>query len=207
MARLGLSWVGHSSVGVKTRNAPLNSDQFDLIAAQKRAFSCNTSDLYLSVDFLRDHYTLLRTPLTDSPHRHLMEALKQGDKEKVLSSEYVQRSRAGTLDPRGRKKVFAGELDRAFQQCMASISEGSYVPIRVVNCDNQWHIADGKHRAALSAIETGTINCIDITRVYLDSYYRMMFRKMKQRPHLFESHISFFESIYRSASSADNVPG
>ena len=201
LSRLGLSWVGHSRVGIKTRNAQLNSDHFEIFAAKQAVFSCTTDQLNFSVNHLHDRHTMLGTPIAESPHCQMMQLLQDGNTVAACNSEYVQRMRTGPLDPRGRTNVCIDELIVALEKCDQSMEEKSYRPIGLIKCDEQWFVADGERRAALCCNRLEKVNCVDITPVYLDRYYRRIYGRMCDRPELFKKHISFFQAFYEAFAS------
>ena len=107
--------------------------------------------LFLSIDYLRDKYTLLDCNIKDSPHYGLMKALLEGDS--ISETDYIKRARKGTLDSR----FLSGYVDEDyyrenFYRRKNQIESGDQTPIKVFKVNDRYYIKDGKHRAALCSL-------------------------------------------------------
>ena len=161
-------------------------------------FLADAEDLLIGFDGLKDKYTLLGKPITDSPHMQFVELLKNN--QKILDSEYMHRLQSGTLDLRQRKKISASKMKEFytyFYRNSADIDNGSNKPIRVVCIGEKLYIADGKHRAAMCGLENKAVKCIDATKLIYDSFYMWIIRKMKTREKDYRIHLSFYDEALR----------
>lgn len=125
----------------------------------KKSEECVLSpdELYLGIDFLNDNYTLLDTPIKESPHYELMEALHSGDDGR--NTEYTARMLKGALDE--RYEILAYYLDeKYFRNCFsAKISDIHEKSVTVYRKNGRFYIHDGKHRAALCALLGANVKC------------------------------------------------
>lgn len=122
-------------------------------------FDISPSKLFLSVDYLKDNYTLLDCCLIDSPHYGFVSAINSG--QKIQRTEYYQRFIKGYLDGRHCQRTrdvsyFFNKNEKAKQD----ISCGSYKPVSVYFWKGRYYICDGKHRAALCAYLNKDVRCV-----------------------------------------------
>lgn len=152
--------------------------------------------LYMCMDRLKDPYTLLYANIMDSPHFELMQILRDGGD--VMRSSYVQRFIKGTLDPRSPARVdhrHVQYLQKTFEKKRDAIRAGTYTPVKIIVVSGQYFVGDGRHTAALCALENIAPKCIDISPVVYDTYNWWCYRKMLKAPDHYKKHIKFFEAI------------
>lgn len=116
------------------------------------------TNILLSIDYLKDTYTLLGCRVQDSPHYKLMETLDK--KEDIQKTEYMLRFRNGTLDARypHHVKDFSFFYDK-YNTMKKKLEENAVDPIVVFKVGDDYYIKDGKHRAALCAYFKKPIMC------------------------------------------------
>jgi hypothetical protein len=193
--RWSVSILYHQTVGIKCLNQLITSDLFEAYAV--RAIPEIAGDeLLIGFDGLSDEYTLLNTPISESPHLSLMMALENG--ESLNASEYVRRTRAGILDFRAAHEagpLFLETVMDRFQSIRKKVEEGQHKPIKVLRIDRSMYIADGKHRAAICRMLGIRPMVIDVTPVLFDSFFWWVRRKMLEKPERFRTHLNFFERL------------
>lgn len=146
--------------------------------------SCMLSpgELYLGVDFLKDEYTLIDVPITESPHYGLMSALSAGKDGR--DTQYVMRMLTGALDE--RYEIVAFYLDcnyfrNCFEKRINSLNKDDCAQVTVYRRNGRYYIHDGKHRAALCALLGTNVKCkiIDFDTVCGDFNPRKLERLKK----------------------------
>ena len=181
-ARLGVSAVFHTPVGVKAIN-PIFESRLWLDAAYERApRNVALDQLRLGLDALNDSWTLGDTGLVDSPHVSLMEAFLAGTP--LASTSYVERLRCGTLDwrrPRLVSRGFLSYMQRRFNEQRHALRVG-LAPLFGSSTERSTYILDGKHRAALAVVLGKPIRCEEVPNSFHDSYFGLLRRRMAERP-------------------------
>lgn len=115
--------------------------------------------LRLGPDFLKDKYTLLDTPVVNSPHAELM-SLLYNDKE-VADSEYINRYYHGYLDwRRGIKTINPSRFNNKYNTIVDSVLSDNYEPVKIYQIGDSYYVYDGKHRAALCAVLGKDVKCV-----------------------------------------------
>lgn len=182
-----------TKVGVKTLNAAsFRSDQ-----GQEESGECYYSkgfDLFLGPDFLKDEYTLLDCPLSESPHLGFVKCLSYGKSPK--STDYIKRFYAGTLDGRVGHRTISNfsvfvEKNKSHRE---EILAGKVAPVKVYEWKGRKYIQDGKHRAALCVLLNKEIpyELID-GKLLFGGVTACMMRVAAEKKHEYSKHILFFE--------------
>jgi len=148
--------VFETQVGVKYRFIRFDSNRFSEHIIQTVPFlsaSISFSDLVMPPDLLKNAYTQCTQPVTQSAHYKLIEEICT--ETLTSNSEYIARSKMGTLDARLPTNP---SLETLIHKCQTSQSElfgGKLMEIFVIKVMLEdrpaYVIADGKHRAALVA--------------------------------------------------------
>lgn len=157
MFRIVSSKVGYKLINVgmfRTNAICLTNNRNN----NEKTIEVRPSDLFLSIDFLKDEYTLLGCNLINSPHYGFMEALSKG--EDIKKTDYIKRYIKGTLD--GRYPHTASNIPffcEKFETMKKKVESGDIAPISVYKVGEKYYIKDGKHRAALCAYYNKPIMC------------------------------------------------
>lgn len=118
------------------------------------------NQLFLGPDFLKDQYSLLDRSIYQSPHYDFVRAQKNGND--LMSTEYIKRYIAGTLDwRRGTYKptdyIF---FHNQYETITTAIHDGVCPPVITYQMSERYYIFDGKHRAAICAMLDVPVNTI-----------------------------------------------
>lgn len=148
--------VFQTTVGVKYHFIRFDSNRFSEYVIQTIPFvtaDISFSDLVMPPDLLQNRYTLCGQSVTRSPHYRLIEEICMG--VLTLDSEYIMRSKTGTLDARLPTNPTLEFLIHKCQTRQAEMFSGKTMTIFVTKVTLRdklaYVIADGKHRAALAA--------------------------------------------------------
>ena len=193
--RLDISVLYESAAGIKCLNN-ISVNSLHRYLASGGIQSLPAEHLYMCMDRLKDPYTLLYANILDSPHFELMQVLRDGGD--VMRSAYIQRLIRGTLDPRSPIRVdrrYIQSLRNTFENKMNAIRDGTYKPVEVIVVSGQYFIGDGRHTAALCALEKISPKCIDISPVVYDTFNWWCYRKMLKDRDSYKKHMQFFESV------------
>lgn len=119
----------------------------------------NPADVYLSFDGLKNQYTLIDKPISESPHVELIRLINMG--EDISACDYVKRETNGFLDH--RDKEFISEKIINYHLEKNKMCDISRQPI-VYKLDNKYYVLDGKHRFA-SAFLSGeeSVKCKEVS--------------------------------------------
>lgn len=193
--RLDVTVLYESEAGIKCLNSiSVNGLQKYLSSSDPQ--SLPVEGLYMCMDRLKDPYTLLYANVLDSPHFELMQILRDGGD--VMRSAYIQRLIRGTLDPRSPIRVdhrYIQSLRNTFEDKINAIRDGTYAPVQIIRVSGQYFIGDGRHTAALCALENISPKCIDISPVVYDTFNWWCYRKMLKNRDSYKKHMRFFESV------------
>lgn len=193
--RLDVSVLYESKAGIKCLNN-ISVNNMHRCLSSKGPQSLPAESLYMCMDRLKDPYTLLYANILDSPHFELMQILRDGGD--VMRSAYIQRLIRGTLDPRSPIRVdhrYIQSLRNTFEKKINAIRDGTYKPVEVIVVSGQYFIGDGRHTAALCALENISPKCIDISPVVYDTFNWWCYRKMLKNRDSYKKHMRFFESV------------
>jgi hypothetical protein len=197
--RFDISVLYESDAGIKCLNNISSHPQHRYCSSGDIQF-LPAANLYMCMDRLKDSYTLLYANILDSPHFELMQILRDGGD--VMHSAYMQRLVRGTLDPRFPIRVdhrYIQYLRDTFENKINSIRAGTYTPVKIIVVSGQYFIGDGRHTAALCALENITPKCVDISPVIYDTYNWWCYRKMLKNRDSYQKHMRFFESVMASS--------
>lgn len=120
----------------------------------------SADSLFLGPDYLKDKYTLLNCPISQSPHYGFIKTIMEnGD---MASTDYIQRFVSGKLDwRRGSKKPRDfNYFKKMFSRSLGEIQSGDYSPIIIYSLGGKYYIYDGKHRAALCSLLGVPVKCM-----------------------------------------------
>jgi len=151
-----INHIFKTNVGVKgitgisqPRTTPISNETFIL----------ESNELYLGVDYLKDRYTLLGCNLLDSPHYNFLRAIR--DNEDLLKTDYLIRFEKGTLDGRRgmpkQKKI--NKYIEKYKIRQSELERNQLAPVLVYKIAGSYYIYDGKHRAALCALNDKPVVC------------------------------------------------
>lgn len=184
--------VFSTRVGIKTLN--ITSFRKDLEEESGECYYSNGMDLFLGPDFLKDKYTLLDCPLTDSPHLGFVKYLSHGSNPD--STDYIKRYYTGTLDGRiGHCSIsnfsFFVEKNKSRTE---EILNDCIEPVKVYEWKGKKYIQDGKHRAALCLLLNKKVpyRLID-GKLLFGGITSCMIRVAAKKGHEYSKHILFFE--------------
>ena len=152
------------------------------------------TDLYLDPDYLIDDCTLLDRAVTESPHFDLMKTILL--EKDILSTEYANRFISGTLDgrlPGYISKEYELLMHSYFNKRIDEIQKDVYTPVLIYKRRGKYYIKDGKHRAALCAVEGKKVQCIQCEFIgQADGNIRKRCIIMDKKKHLFTKTLDFF---------------
>lgn len=149
------------------------------------------NSLYLGPDYLKDEYTLLNTPIIDSPHFYFVKAINEG--LDLFDTDYIQRYMKGTLDWRRgkRKPQNIGHFKEDCAQSKIKIENDNYEPVLAYFQNNHYYIYDGKHRAAMCAYMGKPVLCkIVSSEIANIGVWHYMFSLLENKKE-FSKHINF----------------
>lgn len=196
--KLFVSVLYENKVGIKCFNQIISSDMFDyFITGNSQIIS--TDNLYFLFDGLKDHYTLIDTPLLESPHFDLVKSIITG--KDIRTTEYVYRRENGTLDFRQSARIknnYIHSLQQKFNEKVKLIESGEYDPIKIVSISGKYYIADGKHTAATCALLGTSPECVDITPVLFDSFFWWVHQKMLNSKGDYKKHMQWFKNAKKA---------
>lgn len=148
--------VFETEVGVKYRNGSFNSKQFSELVESEGFLSdykIQFSDLILTPDLLLNRHTFGVSEIAKSPHFRLMQEIVSDTLSET--SEYVELSRSGRLDPRSPCAVEIDRLIKTYAERKEELKQVGFFAIHVlkvvIDGEVKYIILDGKHRAAMLA--------------------------------------------------------
>lgn len=156
--------------------------------------------LRLGPDYLKDIYTLLDTPLVDSPHAELMSLLYNG--KECDNSEYIKRYYYGYLDwRRGIKDIDPNRFMKKNKDIVYSVLSGNYEPVKIYHVGNFYYVYDGKHRAALCAVLGKDVKCAVVSSdIACAGVWNRLFTYVKSNKS-YSKHTDFYEQYLNSNNS------
>lgn len=145
--------------GIKNINIDSLYDDNTLEPLSDDIITIPPSNLFLSVDYLRDNYTLLDCCILDSPHYEFINAINTG--KNIKRTDYYKRFIKGALDGRHcqRTRDVSYFFDKN-EKIKHSIECEEYKPVIVYSWKNRYYICDGKHRASLCAFMNKDVKCM-----------------------------------------------
>jgi len=154
--------------------------------------------LLIGPDNLKDKYTLLGRPISNSPYIELMQFLNTG--KGIKNIEYIKRVKNGTLDIRRAHSIdkqYIRSFRNKFESRKSLIQKGLYNPIKCFLVNGEYYVADGKHMAALCRILNVTPKCVDVSSLQYDSWFLWIYDKMQKKPDEYRKHLSYFTEIFQ----------
>ncbi len=184
--------VYESKTGLKEINPLFPTKQREII----NLCTVSPDELFLGIDFLKDEYSLINTPIKESPHFELMASLYNG--EDGLNTNYTKRMLKGALDE--RYEILAFYLDKEyFKNCFNKkyndIKNNSGENIIVYKKNGKCYIHDGKHRAALCSLLGIDAQCevVDFSEVCKEFNSKKL--EILEKKEKYKKHDSFFENF------------
>lgn len=188
-----IRYIYFNRVGLKVINSKLKQIDIEHYI-NKRIDISPSQQLFLLPDFLYDEYTLVNNEIRKTPHYSFMSSLLRG--EEILDSEYIQRSKKGTIDMRlcvNYKKEFYRTL---FEKRIDQINNNKIKPVLLTKINNFYYILDGKHRASLLFLLNKTCPCIVLDNFDLKEYFKCFWKKIRVRHSgRHEKHLSFYNQL------------
>lgn len=187
--------IMETPVGFKTINVGLfKSPQPVLTNSNNDTIMINPADLFLSIDYLKDDFSLLGCNILDSPHLDLMKSIDNG--KDINETDYIKRFRSGTLD--ARYPHFARDISfflHTYKARRDKIDSGEIEPIHVYKVGNICYIKDGKHRAALCAYLGRPIECHVLDNGKMVSTIGRIVSNMMATKKEYSKHIELFNEL------------
>lgn len=150
------------------------------------------STIHLSFDALKDEYSHVGIPLSESPHVELVKTLKE--KEDIRTTSYYKKEINGRLDGRYELPDSQMLIDT---HIAASKKINKRYPI-IYKADNTYYVLDGKHRLATALIEKQpNIKCIEISPSVIaqDKYTLDILKRMRKKPEKYSRNIQHINSL------------
>lgn len=159
--RMNALRIIQSSVGYKILNVSLlRSSEYNIThnINNDTIVILEPKQLFLSIDLLKDKYSLLGCNILCSPHYNFMVALE--NEKPLKDTDYINRYKNGTLDARFPHiaKDYAYFKDK-YKKMKILVTNNNIEPVSVYKIGTQYYIKDGKHRAALCALLNKPIPC------------------------------------------------
>jgi hypothetical protein len=190
---LNKNLIFESKYGIKSFNQTLKSQQFDSVLILNQ-INISPNNLYIGFDGLKDHYSLLGFPISDSPHRKLMDVLMKHDN--YFETDYFKRLKKGKLDTRFGHYFGKTFFYQTYNNKKEYVLNNTYAEVKVFSINNKYYILDGKHTAALCATLKKTVRCVEIEHPFNHSYYLSFYTKMKKSKYNYTKNINFLKKIY-----------
>lgn len=151
--------------------------------------------VYLGFDGLKDQYTLLGIPISDSPHFDLMRKLESG--QDIYDSEYIKREISGCLD--GRYEVEPSDHNIHYQKVKKDILDNSYDPVLLYLIDKKLYAFDGKHRLAVCCLLGLNCKCKIMSKKELahDKHTQRLYQEIKKRK-CYSINLNFMNKIFET---------
>lgn len=175
----GVTRVAERRQGVKLYNK-CETDLFPEIFGKKELVS--PDEVCLSFDGMKDEFTLLDTPIPESPHYEMIKRIESG--RSITDCEYIRRENSGTLDGRYPVQVSENAHINACKKSFESVKSDDYTLPVLYRLNEKLYVYDGKHRLAVAAALNKKIYCyvIDAKQIANLSYLSQIFEKIKDRP-------------------------
>ena len=179
---------GLKNINMNTRVVPPETEGKEITVI-------SPDELFLGHDYLKDRFTLLDTPIKESPHFDMMKKLYAG--ESISDCDYINRWVAGTLDWRHgfiKPRNFDFFIQR-FNLSKESIEKNEIKPVLVYKLNDRYYIYDGKHRAAMCAYNGLPVPCIIVDTAHMFSgIWEEMFKKILNRKD-YKKHTEFYKKF------------
>ena len=179
--------VYESKTGLKEINPLFPTKQREII----NLCTVSPDELFLGIDFLKDEYSLIDTPIKESPHFELMASLYNG--EDGLNTNYTKRMLKGALDE--RYEILAFYLDKEyFKNCFSKkygdIKNNLNERVTIYKKNGKCYIHDGKHRAALCSfldipVQCEVVDFYEVCKEFNNNKLKIVQKKEKYKKHDF----------------------
>ncbi len=174
----GVTRVAERRQGIKLYNK-CETDLFPELFGKKEMVS--PDEVCLSFDGMKDEFTLLDTPIPESPHFEMTKRIESG--RSITDCEYIRREKNGTLDGRYPIQVSEQAHINACKKSLESVKSDNYTLPVLYRLNEKLYVYDGKHRLASAAALNKKIYCyiIDTKLIANLSYISQIFEKIKER--------------------------
>lgn len=190
--KVGLKYFG--MIKVSLNNCTLQVSDF-------LSLGCDFNGFVVNPDFLRDEYSLAGTPILESCHYSLVDAIARG--KDVLQTEYVKRCKQGILDARRPRRVRSRALLARYRRRMAELESGAKTTVYVVPVRSHgtefFIVADGKHRLVMCAYHQLYANlyiAVLHPAVFYDPLIYALYQRSRKTPSLYTKNLRLLELIY-----------
>lgn len=189
---IGKAYYFENKYGIKSFNAP----PFDISKNyNNQIVTVHLSDVYICFDALKDKYTHLGMPLSDSPHVEMIRFILQ--KRDLKECRYIKEEIQGCLDNRHKQIDSAALIARHVKASKKKKEERLPTVYRL---GEKYYALDGKHRMARAFVQgQNTMRCIEIPAMVVgkQQYTKDLYLKMK-RKNSYTKHLEHFNQMYIS---------
>ena len=154
-------------------------------------------NLYLGPDYLKDEYTLLGCPISESPHYEFIKTIQEGSN--INDTDYIRRYLKGCLDWR-RGNIMPRNKDyfkNKFAHSLEQIKNNDYTPVVVYRQNGKYYVYDGKHRAAFCSLLGVPVRCVEVGNDFVNTgLWHYMF-SLIERDTNYKKHYRFHEEYIK----------
>lgn len=181
--------------GIKNINMSALYDERTYDYKDNDIINVDPRNLFLSIDYLNDNYTLIDTCIVESPHYRFIKAINTGID--ITKTDYYKRFISGKLD--GRHCQRERGLDYFYEKnenIKLTIENDDYKPVIVYYYHNRLYIYDGKHRAAFCAFMNKSVRCVKIPSISDFGHMAInkeIYRIMSENKH-YSKHVRFLDN-------------
>lgn len=193
---LNKSYYYHTTYGVKVINRPAVIDS----SFPQEIIQLQPSELHLGMDFLKDPYTLLNKPLSESPHFYMVNKCRDNCLDET--DDYIIRRRNGyldNLDSLSFSSLTCSNSYRKKEMALKNCEGNDHYPILFYVVDDVKYILDGKHRASMALLFSKPLEGIKVPLSYFNPIYlENLIREMKYSAYEYEKNHAFIKKILGS---------
>ncbi len=194
--KVDISVVFRTRTGIKGFNNRFNRDPLRILDGHAKV---DPALLFIGFDAMADAYTLLNTPILDSPHCDFMRRLLE--KRDIEGSDYIRRMAMGALDERFATPIAPRRLRRfreKFELRKAELQQGKTHPATVYRVGDKLYLKDGKHRAALACLLGIPLPCrVADADFLLQGTRARQSRAMRRDPDRYRASEAFIQEVMR----------
>lgn len=184
--------IENTSVGIKRRNI----HSIEQLTNNAKELVCIDDDIdcVLFLDWLKDEFTHLETPIIRSPHFMLQKQLY--DNSLTKQNEYVIKLSKGILDNRYPLTYALRYYKKKFDEAVYNIEIERYTFPLLLEHNNIYYILDGKHTVALSKILNKPINARIVTDYFNSEVFIKLYGYLTQHRLIgYEKHLHFIHKL------------
>ena len=184
--------IEETSVGIKRRN--INSiDQLTKNAKEIIQID-DEINCVLFLDWLKDQYTHIETPIHHSFHSTLLKQLY--DNSLTKQNEYLILLSKGTLDNRYPLTYGLRYYYKKFEESLYKIETQNYRFPLLLEKNNIYYILDGKHTVALSKLLKKPIKAKIVTNYFNSNVFNRLYGYLTQNRLMgYEKHIYLINKL------------